>query len=179
MKMSVSNLCCSGNGECLLQDEINSYTKNIEFQCDFKCIPKKCPNYIICEELAPEWFFNCHNGTCMNCAIRFKGELIFTKDNTDCPICLECKMSVKHINCKHTICIECFKKCFACEDVLYPVFPYNDQIQLEWEEDPDNERWEKYPLIKSWNAMCIKIDNECEEKYEEQEYLRKCPMCRC
>jgi hypothetical protein len=97
----------------------------------------------------------------------------------ECPICLEFKRSISHPNCEHTLCIECFKRCYYGDDNTEnePKFPYPD-IEDEYYEDQDNPKWETdYTLIKIYNEEWNKWDDEKTQKYNE-EYLRTCPLCR-
>jgi hypothetical protein len=71
----MSNIC-NGKGECLIQTNYeNKYEKN-NLVCNHNCQPKKCSNYILCNTMAPEWYFGCHSGMCMNCDMNtVKGKL--------------------------------------------------------------------------------------------------------
>ena len=61
-------------------------------------------------------------------------------DNLECPICLEINRGVSQPNCEHTVCIECFKRCYYGDKSGYPVFPYSEEIMNEWENDEDSLR---------------------------------------
>ena len=47
----------SGNGWC-------------KKPCDKNCELKECSNYKLCKNKCPQVFLDCHNGMCMDCAIR-------------------------------------------------------------------------------------------------------------
>lgn len=68
----MSNIC-NGQGNCLIQTNYeNKYEKN-DLICNHNCQPKKCP---LCNKKAPEWYFGCHDGVCMNCNMNMvKGKL--------------------------------------------------------------------------------------------------------
>ena len=154
----------------------------------------KCKNYELCEVILPKWWFKCKGHyLCSNCDIMFgtwkndtlgvcktgKGALDMS-DNIKCPICLEVKRSISQPNCEHTLCIECFKRCYYGDNHIEnePIFPYPD-IEDEYYEDQENLKWEtNYPLIKIYNEDWNKWDDEQIRKYENEEYLRKCPICR-
>ena len=149
----------------------------------------KCKNYELCEAVSPKWWFECKgNYLCTNCHMLFgtwgkshtgKGVLEIS-DNLDCPICLENKRSIEQPNCEHTLCIDCFKRCYYGDDDSEnePNFPYPD-IEEEYYEDKFNPKWEKdYPLIKIHNEEWNKWDDKKNEKYENEENLRNCPICR-
>jgi hypothetical protein len=126
----MSNIC-NGHGECLVQTgDGNEYEKD-NIICNYNCLPKKCPNYILCNTMAPEWLFGCHSGMCMNCNITFgtwkggKG-IPEIKDNTECPICLETKICITQPKCEHFTCIDCFKRCHYGDDFLDdPIFLFS------------------------------------------------------
>lgn len=156
----------------------------------------KCKNYEICEEVLPIWWYDCKGRyVCTNCDIMFgswsnrdhdvyktgKGVLPIV-DDIECPICLETKRSVTQPNCEHTICIECFKRCYYGDWSGAPEFPYSKEVEDMYymdESDYDHIKWERYyPLIKVWGAEYDKWYDECMNKHENEEYLQKCPICR-
>ena len=103
-------------------------------------------------------------------------------DDLECPICLEVKRSISQPNCEHTTCIDCFKRCHYGDDDTEnePKFPYPD-IEDKYYNDNLNNRleWEnKYPLIKKWNEDWDKWDYNKQNKYESEENIRNCPLCR-
>lgn len=146
----------------------------------------KCKNYKICGEILPKWWYECKNNyLCTNCHMLFgtwgndnhgKGELTFDC-NLECPICLVSSECVTYPNCEHSVCIDCFKRCFYGSSQEEPIFPYPD-IEEEYYKDPYDKKWDKYVLIKDWIKNCIKIDEQNSLKYENEENLRKCPLCR-
>ena len=150
----------------------------------------KCKNYELCDAVLPKWWFECKgNYLCTNCHMMFgtwgsgvnahtgKGTLDIS-DNLECPICFEVKRSISQPNCEHTICIDCFKRCYYGDTSNEPQFPYPD-IEDEYDGDENNPKWDNdYPLIKKYNDDFKKWDDENTKKYENEEYLRKCPVCR-
>lgn len=149
----------------------------------------KCKNYQVCNTLLPLWWFNNNNNyLCTNCQIMFgdwgiisgKGILKII-DNIDCPICLEYNKGISQPRCEHYICIECFKRCYFSEENnhdIEPIFPYSD-IEDEYFNDNLNPKWEKdYPLITIYNEEYDKWEERCDQKYDSEEYLRSCPLCR-
>lgn len=149
----------------------------------------KCKNYEICNELLPDWWFECKGSyLCTNCHNLFgswghgvnkhegKGILEF-KDNIECPICFEVQKCVSQPRCNHMVCITCFKRCHYGDYSDRPKFPYDSDIEDEYYDDQDNSKWDiYYPLIKIYNEEYNKWDIEFEER--EEEYLQLCPMCR-
>ena len=51
-------------------------------------------------------------------------------------------------------------------------------MQEEFCEDPENEKWLNYPLIKEWDNLIDILSDIRDEKYKNEEYLRQCPICR-
>ena len=108
-----------------------------------------------------------------------KGILEISND-LECPICLEIKKCISQPRCEHTVCIDCFKRCYYVNENYEdePMFPYPD-IKDEYYNDTENSKWDNdYPLIKIYNEEHNKWDDEKTEKYEKEEYLRNCPLCR-
>jgi hypothetical protein len=146
----------------------------------------KCKNYILCETILPKWWYECKgNYLCTNCHVMFgtwksemgKGILEIT-NNIECPICLETKQSISQPRCNHSVCISCFKRCYYGEDIQEPMFPY-PEIEDEYYDDIYNIKWNiEYPLIKIYNEELDKLEDERDEKYEKENNLRKCPICR-
>jgi len=151
----------------------------------------KCKNYKICDTVFPKWWFDCKGSyLCTNCDMMFgtwgsgenqhvgKGHLEIT-DNLECPICAEVKECISHPRCNHFVCISCFKRCYYGDENIEgePIFPYPD-IEDEYYDDTQNIKWENYPLIKIYDEESNKWDDDKNEKYNQEEYLRKCPLCR-
>lgn len=150
----------------------------------------KCKNYLLCESVLPKWWFECkENYLCTNCHMMFgtwnSGEyknigkgILDVGENIKCPICLEIKICISQPRCDHSLCIDCFKRCYYGDESGEPIFPYSE-IEDEYNNDPENPKWEKnYPLIKLYNEEYDKWDNMRQDKYENEKYLRKCPLCR-
>jgi len=139
----------------------------------------KCKNYIICETVLPMWWYECKGHyECTSCCVMRFG-VLNSIENVECPICFEIKIGISQPNCEHTLCIECFKRCYYGEEIEGPRFPYSDEIWNEYDEDQDNEKWDiEYPLIKTWNQECNQIENNKILQYENESHLRLCPLCR-
>jgi len=150
----------------------------------------KCKNYIICGCLLPIWWFDCKGSyLCTGCHIAFgswksghvnySGKGILTvSDNLECPICLEIKECISQPRCEHSACISCFKRCYFGDESGEPTFPYSD-IEDEYYDDQENPKWSNdYPLIKIYNEEWNKWDDDKIYKYENEEHLRCCPVCR-
>ena len=151
----------------------------------------KCKNYELCESVLPNWWYECKGHyICTNCDILFgtwghgknahygKGELTFV-NNLECPICLENSRCVSQPRCEHFACLECFKRCHFLQDVDHPDFPYDSEIEQEYDENQDDPKWEiEYPLINVWNEQCNELEYSNMEKHSREEYLRVCPLCR-
>ena len=164
-------------------------TNNIVFDCACEAdgIGIKCKNYEICETDLPMWWFDCKgNYLCTNCHMLFgtwgstntgKG-ILNISDNEECIICLEVKRCTDQPKCEHKLCIEYFKRCHYGDSSNEPQFPY-PEVEDEYENDEQNPKWEnEYPLIKTYNVEWNEWDDERARKYDEEEYLRTCPICR-
>lgn len=153
----------------------------------------KCKNYELCDEILPTWWYECKGHyICTNCDILFgtwghdenahygKGVLDFI-DNLECPVCLDTKRCVSQPRCDHFICIDCFKRCYFMDDTNEgaPNFPY-PEIEEEYDEDTDNPKWTdyEYPLIKLYYEQLDEYEYAKAEKYNSENYLRLCPLCR-
>jgi len=150
----------------------------------------KCKNYIICECILPTWWFDCKGSyLCTGCHIAFgswkSGERTYTGkgiltviENAECPICLEIKKCISQPRCEHSACISCFKRCYFGDESGEPTFPYSD-IEDEYYDDQKNPKWSNdYPLIKIYNEEWNKWDDDKIYKYENEEHLRCCSVCR-
>jgi hypothetical protein len=146
----------------------------------------KCKNYILCESILPELWYECKASyICSNCDIMFgpwiggKGELPL-HENIDCPVCLETDTGIEWPKCAHTVCVSCFKKCYMMDPDDEPQFPYSEEIEdAYYSENADMEQLETmFPLIKKYNQQCDKWYASRQEQYEKTYNLRKCPLCR-
>jgi hypothetical protein len=137
-----------------------------------------CKNHEACGEVLPKWWFECKgNYLCTNCDIKF-GKTLEFKENAECPICLQCKLTVSQPNCGHFACIDCFVRCYYGDNSGEPSFPY-PEIEEEYFEDMENPKWQNYyPLIHRYNVDWENWDANVRQKYDEEKNLRQCPLCR-
>lgn len=123
---------CKHNDDC---EWVNGIHKDCKFldiclvptNCQYKCKPQKCINYIICNKKSPQWVLDCHNGCCgANCDIQY-GPLTFLEEEDECCICFEDKKMIKLL-CNHKFCLDCIikhcdnsgmSKCPLCRNILY------------------------------------------------------------
>ena len=170
---------CSGKGECLNQcghtsDCNEPYHKRDDMTCEFNCQPMKCPNYLVCGDVAPKWYYACHWGTCWDCKNRFGKQRVLEFSEDECPVCLETKTCVNMLNCSHKQCIDCFKRCQYGEKKLRPEFPLPED---KWD-DYEEGLLDNHPLIVKWQDDCNKLDHEESYQYNREENLRCCSLCR-
>jgi hypothetical protein len=53
------------------------------------------------------------------------------------------------------------------------------EIEEEYDDDCENTKWLRdYPLIKAWQQEIDKWFDDREERYDNEKYLRVCPLCR-
>lgn len=173
-------LTCDGNGICFKQTSHSGYTKNPHCVCIFDCQLARCTNFMVCEASRPSYILKCMNNKCVDCNIMFgqwcggKGNLTFFANLDKCCICLgENKVGVSQPKCRHTICLDCFKKCyFTNVDIDEPVFPYGI------DEDPDDVKWDNDPLVIKYRDDYDIWEDEQDKLYKEQEELKRCPLCK-
>jgi hypothetical protein len=171
----------------LIKNYMKERQEKINFQQNYPCYRDgdiKCPNFEICGKYDFPLNMNCHGGLCFNCDVMFgkldggKGKLIFM-DNFDCCICLENKRCVSMPKCNHFVCIDDFKRLsYGEKRQNEPPFPYPE---LEDDYDGRNHNNNKYdddPVIIKYNEDHNKWDDAYDEKYENEENLRNCPLCR-
>lgn len=178
----MTSLICKGDGSCLEQTTCkNGYKKYDNVSCEHNCQPIKCPNYLVCEHLRPQWFLWCHRGVCGTpCGVSFNNTHLQFFENTECPICFETITCVKQINCEHKICIDCFKRCHLPPywNDPQPDFPYDSSVEDEYDNDQENPRWRNDPLIQKYERDSNKWYNDREIREESESYLKVCSLCR-
>lgn len=173
-------MICKGYGECLEQtDDLKGYISNPN--CPYECRPVPCPNFKLCNKIAPFIILDCHDGLCSSCDIEFgrwqggKGKL--TTLNDECPICLEDKECISLPKCDHFICIDCFQNCWSINhEIDNPPFPYSEEIYEEWL--ANESKWATDIKIQKWIFDCEIIEDKNEQEYLTKKHLRKCPLCR-
>lgn len=176
---------CTGVGDCLEQNcdrSIDSvYVKYRDVICHHDCQPVKCPNFAVCGEICPQWYFNCHRGWCWSCKDMFGKTLTFLEEPAECPICTEVGSCVVQPNCTHSVCITCFKR-MRIEGpprTGEPQFPYPDREDEYFDtgNEPSNPLYHD-PLVQQYNRDWERWDNEWNYRHGMEENLRKCPLCR-
>jgi hypothetical protein len=100
------------NGNCLYGDA--SWNKQTFLYDGSKCGCVKCPYFEICGTWAPPWYFDCHHGTCVNCAMG-SPTCIFREGDT-CVVCAEVRTHIKLPNCDHFLCTVCARKIYNGSD---------------------------------------------------------------
>jgi hypothetical protein len=166
---------CNGYGYCLRQaDTETGYDATI---CPHECKPIECPNFKVCNYIAPRWIFSINKDTCLNCRLCFNGKLTFY-ESVECPICFEDKPGVKQVHCDHKVCIDCFKRCRYGGTIPQPVFPYPREIEDEYDNDTDDSKWVNDPLIIKYNEDWILYESKCDEAHYRETSLRICGICR-
>lgn len=124
----------------------------------------KCKNYELCN-------FECKGKyLCTKCDEMF-GKVLEIHDNLECLICLEVTRSISQPNYEHTVCIDCFTRCYYNDDLKKPSFPYPD-IEDKYRNDQQKLKWKtEYPLIKTYNKECDKWNDE---RAKIKEHYIKC-----
>ncbi len=178
----MSQNICNGDGICLEQIDCNNgYKKHDNISCNHNCQPVKCPNYIICGRLEPQYILWCHKGVCMSpCGILFHNKHLQFFENIECPICLETKICVKQLHCDHKICTDCFKRCHLPPywNDPEPEFPYDSELEDEYYSHWENPRWRNDPLIQKYERDSKNWEIEREIREANESYLKVCSICR-
>ena len=106
---------CDGTGLCLIQLDTNSCGKDGDMQCTHDCKPRLCPNYTVCKDIGPEWYFSCNRGRCTNCAIMFAADLDVEERST-AELCTRCTdnevVFVKRKEDTKWVCVKCFREVY-------------------------------------------------------------------
>lgn len=149
------------------------------------CVLIECPNYIVCENKNPQWVMGCHTGLCFDCELGFgewingKG-ILETKYEVDCCVCLdESCLGISLPFCSHYICVSCMKKIYFPKnyEIREPKFPY-PELEIEYEDDPENPKWKIDPVILQYINTCNAIAIENERRAYDLDEKKKCPLCR-
>jgi hypothetical protein len=153
------------------------------FDCPYGCELKRCPNYIVCGESLPEYVLDSSDGLCINCDVfwgawRGGKKSLGEFPDTECPVCLEITTCVSQPKCNHHICPDCFKKCWFPSEPPQPKFPYPQDQEDEYDNNPDAEKWQDDPLIKKYHTDFRNWEISCEIRYDSNKNLRLCPICR-
>lgn len=171
---------CSGRGECW-ESNGDDY-KFPDVICEHNCQRKDCANARVCGTVnVPEWVADLMHGCCTKCNYSTPGQafrkvLEFSED--ECPTCFETKTCVTLPNCTHKQCVDCFKRCrYGSTPLPQPEFPY-PELEDEYEDDPFAPKWKNDTLVQKYLQDLDKWDMEESKKYQEEESLRVCPLCR-
>jgi len=99
-------------------------------------------------------------------------------ETKECPVCLEEKPCFSQPKCNHWLCVDCFRRFYYGEEKEDIPFPYSPDIEQEYDENPDDPKWTQNELIQLWKQQSDLLEDRNMERYEEEEYLRLCPICR-
>jgi len=136
----------------------------------------KCKNYKWCQTMIPNNYFE-NTLICVYCTMAPE-QVPKIIDNITCTLCYKITYGIKHPNCKHTFCIECFKKCYhvSRKKLHELVFPYSE-IENDYLNNPYDPKWDKYPLIQEYYKQYNKLEQEIEDKIEHN-ILNICLLCK-
>jgi hypothetical protein len=106
------------------------------------------------------------------------GEMKF-KEPMECPVCFDYTHGLSQVKCDHFICTDCFKRCYYGDEDIEnePQFPY-PELEEAYYDDTENVKWNDYPLIHNFHEEWDMWDHKRMEKYDNEESLRHCPLCR-
>lgn len=173
------------------QVEGNEYQYPVD-PCPHQCKPVKCPNYILCDSVHPQWVADCNFGSCANCAIM--SVHVVEMGELECPICIDTVLCIKQRNCDHHICLTCWKRCdyeihfdsslHRChcgdpDEVNEPEFPYSAETEdAYYDREMNDHTWSEDELIIAYNNAWNEWDEARGRKRDNEENLRLCPICR-
>ena len=185
--MAFFDQICLGDGQCMVPGhKDNEFTYSNKWKCTNNCKPVKCSYNIICGNQQPQWILNENDDLCVYCNInglecRTTHSEVIIHSNKECPICLEEKDCVQYIKCDHHVCVSCYKQCFSDYVVGEPKFPYSEDVQMYYyltSKELRHKFWKNYPLLEQYDIDWENWHEGIQEKYDENENLRKCPLCR-
>ena len=137
----------------------------------------KCKNYKWCQTIIPNNYFE-NSKICVYCTMAPE-KVPKIIDNITCTSCYKITHGIKHPNCNHIFCIECFKKCYhVSRKKLYElVFPYSE-IENDYLNNPYDPKWDKdYPLIQEYYKQYNKLEQDIEDKIQYN-ILNICLLCK-
>jgi hypothetical protein len=180
-------MVCNGDGSCLIQSDINEYTRRCCL-VDPMCVPVRFPNYLICDTTLPLWVLHCHRGTCMNCAIEYGRRLVFYHPEISkrpmCPVCLEEQDCFVLHHCSHGICVPCMRR-----DGWILESPQAEDFGFappdDWEGDEDDDTFNAWAAAEpeSYQDYRNALDRQQEEREStatrfSSKVIKQCPVCR-
>ena len=191
---------CKGNGECLYQYSFSNiidgspvYCRKINWDCPVKCQPVKCKGYRFCQQMVPKWMLDFHDGLCSECFNLFSRAQcqITMEPEYECPVCLEIKQCFSQINCKHVLCIECYRRIYFEGNKQAPRFPFPEAEMYYVEigarlsdlnrDDFENVRFSEHEwnvIVAYENLLEQWIDNYLKNVQNRINFLGRCPLCR-
>jgi hypothetical protein len=125
----------------------------------------KCINHVVCNRVVPTWWYDVKgNYLCMDCVEKGINKLEFYVES-ECPICLENKLSVKFEQCTHSVCVDCYRNAYGFDNyvLLNLMRPYPDD---ESDDDEVKQWYDEYQLMNDAYLA------------PRTSALDTCPMCR-
>jgi hypothetical protein len=89
----------------------------------------------------------------------------------------ECDLTQSHN--QHYLCLHCFdNNWYSFKNIPDPIFPYNDKIKEEYLDNPEDEKWNDYPLIDVYVEQLILNEKMSNKIFNKYVHLRTCPKCK-
>ena len=143
----MDSLICNSNGICIQQtDSNNGCIKYDSISCTHSCKPIRCPNYIYCKKVTPQWVLSENEGVCLDCYSLF-GNLRIVEDK-QCSLCPKTTLSLQDPNTSQEVCISCYMREYYSYPVDAPEFPYSQKIRNRYDKNP--VPLENDPLIQQY-----------------------------
>jgi hypothetical protein len=174
VKANPNSKNCQGEGVCLEQTGIYPIYLRSK-PCQYNCKPVKCPNFIVCGQVAPLQVMWCHGSRCNYCNQKYGKDLIFKRGKEECTICLEEKdLWIKMPNCDHYFCLLCFRRLHGYH--LDSFWPFDSEGNVNFDEAKVIKDKAELPSLSKYDK-----DDGCDEEDEEIIFdpsYKKCPLCR-
>lgn len=193
-------LVCEGDGKCLERNMSSGEYQAVSL-CRHECVPVKCPNYVVCCKVAPQWYFKSRCGLCQVCLDTFGCKLTLKRNGStgknemeDCPVCYETPEQFVEFptDCGHFFCGKCSANILFYDETRYHIspVPFGCPTCPNGCENPKRGRQcycaEYDEIIEDWisnepadadrwqNAELDSIENTEDMAYGS----KKCPLCR-
>ena len=87
------------------------------------CSCRKCPNYDYCKTRAPDWYFKCQGGKCVQCSMD-SIVCVLRTPGEPCAICFETRdKEMKFPACDHFFCVGCTRNLIQHDQQNYQINP--------------------------------------------------------
>ena len=145
-----------------------------------------CPNHAVCGSDYRD-VSDSDDGYCDTCTHLWLNALRQTHETFSCPGCQQLTHHGAAKTCDHWLCISCFRRVWFQNTDLdeehegEPPFPYDEDIQEEYERNPSHLKWDGYYQyqIDIWKrAWLLWYDGKKEERERLNAMTFTCQFCQ-